>query len=201
MFGKIIKAEDLTFLENDDYRRMFIKETVDDIIEIFKQFKEKTSRTDQFLMDRPFNSVLINYNISKREYLFSIKLEEYNGLIMDFVATSSPLMEKMYIILKEMDLIFKIKSNIEGVNKDDNFDYTLCTFSKDENRKMLSTGRMLPAFKKKEMIVHNQLHIHIALMIYNMFGKIANNLVEFNNGCPVEIFYGDINFTFKDWVK
>ena len=136
MFGKIIKAEDLTFLENDDYRRMFIEETVNNIVKIFSDFKKSVSRTDQFLMDRPFNSIFINYDISKNQYLFSIKLD-YNYLTLDIATTASPLIEKMYQIFKEMDLLFKVRSNVEGAGKEDKYDYTLCTFRKTENRKKI----------------------------------------------------------------
>lgn len=201
MFGKIIKAEDLQFLENDSFRTMFADEIVDKIVGMLKEYKEKASKVDSFLLDKPFGSININYDISKAgECLFSIKLE-YGNLTCDIITEDSPLMKRMYQILREMDLIFTTQSNIEGVRKDNDYDYTLCTFSKDEYRKMFSTGRMLPALQKKNLLVDSHLHNHISLMIYNMFGSIVNSLVVFNNENPVAIFYGDINHAFKDWVE
>ena len=201
MFGKIIKAEDFHFLENDSFRTMFADEMVDKIVKMFKEYKETAIRVDSFLPDRPFDSININYDISKvEECLFSIKLE-YSNLTYDIITEDSPLMKRMYQILREMDLIFTTQSNIEGVRKDNDYDYTLCTFSKDEYRKMFSTGRMLPALQKKNLFVDSHLHNHIALMIYNMFGAIVNSLVVFNSENPVTIFYGDINHAFKDWVQ
>ena len=194
MFGKIIKADDLSFLENDSFRNIFKEDTIKIIVNLFKEFKSKHNTS------RAIDAVYINYDINdKNEYLFYIKLDYSNTTI--FIKSSiNNMLNRMYNILKEMDLIFQVCSNSEGVNVETEHDYSLCTFSKTEHRKMFNTGLRLPAIKKKEIFVESQMHTHIALLIYNMFGDIANELVKFNNGNSVKIFYGDVDFAFRDWV-
>ena len=194
MFGKIIKADDLSFLENDSFRNIFKEDTIKNIVDLFKEFKSKHNT------NRAIDTVYINYDINdKNEYLFYIKLG-YSSTTIFIKSSINEMLNRMYNILKEMDLIFQVCSNSEGVNIETEHDYSLCTFSKTENRKMFNTGLRLPAIKKKEIFVESQMHTHIALLIYNMFGDIANELVKFNNGNSVKIFYGDIDFAFKDWV-
>lgn len=194
MFGKIIKADDLSFLENDSFRNIFKDDTIKNIVDLFKEFKSKHNT------NRAIDTVYINYDINyKNEYLFYIKLG-YSSTTIFIKSSINEMLNRMYNILKEMDLIFQVCSNSEGVNIETEHDYSLCTFSKTEHRKMFNTGLRLPAIKKKEIFVESQMHTHIALLIYDMFGDIANELVKFNNGNSVKIFYGDIDFAFKDWV-
>lgn len=201
MFGKIIKASDLSFLENDSFRNMF-KEEIVKIIKLLVDSPKIGTIDDGSLIienNTPFDNIYINYDVHKRLYALSIKLD-YKCLKLDVKHYVDKALERMCIILKNMDLIFQICSNSEGINIEREHDYSLCTFSKTEHRKMFNTGLRLPAIKKKEIFVESQMHTHIALLIYNMFGDIANELVKFNNGNSVKIFYGDIDFAFKDWV-
>ena len=201
MFGKIIKADDLSFLENDNFRNMFKEEIVKTIKLLLDSSKIGTADNPVLVIENntPFDSIYINHDVNKGLYALSIKLD-YKYLNLDIKTYIDKAMERMCIILKNMDLIFQVCSNLEGVNIETEYDYSLCTFSKTENRKMFSTGLKLPAIKKRETFVESQMHTHTSLLIYDMFGDIANELVKFNNGNSVKIFYGDIDFAFKDWV-
>lgn len=206
MFSKIIKADDFNFLENKDNRNEFVEYMVKSISELQLDFL-KQYKIENAPDDKPFNMVYIDREVNppilfnKNE--INIQLE-YNNL-HTFVYSSNEVLLTMFRILKEMDLIFQVRSNDPSDGVDD-FNYSLCTFSKVEHRKMyLPEAGKENCFKaillKKEILVDSNLHNHIALHIYNMFGKIANELEQYNNFKMVTIFYGDIDFAFKDWVK
>lgn len=201
MFGKIIKADDFIFLENKDNRNEFVEYMVKSISELQLDFL-KQCKIENAPDDKPFDMVYIDREVNppilfnKNE--INIQLE-YNNL-HTFAYSSNEVLLTMFRILKEMDLIFQVRSNIPTGGMD-NFDYSLCTFSKVEHRKMYLPETEKEKLFKKEILVDSNLHNHIALHIYNMFGRIANELEQYNNFKMVTIFYGDIDFAFQDWVK
>lgn len=205
MFGKIIKADDFIFLEKEENRNEFIKFMVQSISELQLDFLEK-NKFKNAPEDKPFDMVHINPIVNAPMIFNKNEINiflDYNNLSMS-IYSNHKVLSKMFKIIKEMDLIFQVRSNIPTGGLDD-FNYSLCVFNKVEHRKMY-----LPEFEKencfnakrskKEILVDSNLHNHIALYIYNMFGKIASDLEQYNNLNAVTIFYGDINFAFKDWV-
>jgi len=192
MFNRTIDNKDLKFLQDRNKQLAFMNDIISNMLNI----------PESRLHRRPFDRVDINTNVSEA-------YTDYNKINIDirvggqhlkrYYKSSNPDVQKMCRLLKELDLLFKINSNNEAVDEDD-YNYSICTFSKNENRKMYLKEKVKQASEDEILISQNNYCI-AALNIFNMFGEIANNLCLHNDNNEVEIFYGDIDFAFKDWVE